>query len=364
MTYKVLDGAYAKLAGTVAIGATSITLETGKGALFDVGTDHSYITFENDAKVTETVKLNGRSGDTLTISATTKEWNVNDIVECRPCAQAIADLATSVQISEAAAKATPADADKFGFIDSAASWVLKYLTWANIKSIILGLVQGQSGTAFTTTGTSTAYVLTPTPAIAANAANQRFRAKFHTAAGATPTMAISGQTALNLKYKDSTGAKQSITATQVPANWIADVENDGTDLVVLQTADVAHTGVAQSFGAVQTPSTGTAAISATGDFVYDPSTHGQVCTITLTNAITVTLKCSAGKISPRAHYKLIFVAGDTAARSFAKGTTVKAPGGALPITTASATSGAWDVFNLTGYDADNAVVDGACADAR
>ena len=94
-------------------------------------------------------------------------------------------------------------------------------------------IQNQTVTAFTTGGTSTAFTLTPTPAITANAANQRFRVKFHAAAGTTPTLAVSGQAALNLKYKDSAGTKQAITSTQVPINWISDVENDGTDWVVL-----------------------------------------------------------------------------------------------------------------------------------
>jgi hypothetical protein len=94
-------------------------------------------------------------------------------------------------------------------------------------------IQNQTVTAFTTGGTSTAYTLTPTPAITANAANQRFRVKFNAAAGTTPTLAVSGQAALNLKYKDSAGTKQAITSTQVPINWISDVENDGTDWVVL-----------------------------------------------------------------------------------------------------------------------------------
>jgi len=94
-------------------------------------------------------------------------------------------------------------------------------------------IQVQLATAFTTGGTSTAFTLTPTPAITANAANQRFRVKFNAAAGTTPTLAVSGLTALNLKYKDSAGTKQAITSTQVPINWISDVENDGTDWVVL-----------------------------------------------------------------------------------------------------------------------------------
>lgn len=97
-------------------------------------------------------------------------------------------------------------------------------------------IQVQLATAFTTGGTATAFTLTPAPAITANAANQRFRVKFNAAAGTTPTLAVSGQAALALKYRDSTGAKQAITATQVPINWISDVENDGTDWVVLSVA--------------------------------------------------------------------------------------------------------------------------------
>lgn len=97
-------------------------------------------------------------------------------------------------------------------------------------------LQVQLTTAFTTGGTATAFTLTPAPAITANAANQRFRVKFNAAAGTTPTLAVSGQAALALKYRDSTGDKQAITATQVPINWISDVENDGTDWVVLSVA--------------------------------------------------------------------------------------------------------------------------------
>lgn len=93
-------------------------------------------------------------------------------------------------------------------------------------------IQVQLATAFTTGGTATAFTLTPAPAITANAANQRFRVKFNAAAGTTPTLAVSGQAALALKYRDSTGAKQAITATQVPINWASDVVNDGTDWVV------------------------------------------------------------------------------------------------------------------------------------
>lgn len=125
-----------------------------------------------------------------------------------------------------------------------ASGVLKIRNAANngwvdvalLSNFALPSVQKQLATAFTTTGTSTAYLLTPAPAIAANAAGLRFRVKFHTPPGASPTMAVSGQTALPLKYKDASGTKQDITSIQVPSNWIADVETDGTDWVVLTIA--------------------------------------------------------------------------------------------------------------------------------
>lgn len=96
----------------------------------------------------------------------------------------------------------------------------------------------QTFTAFTTGGTSTAYTLTPSPAIAANAENQRFQVEFHTASGATPTMAVSGQSPLNLKYRDYAGAKQSVTTNTIPSGWRSDVVNDGTDWLVIDVPDI------------------------------------------------------------------------------------------------------------------------------
>lgn len=105
-------------------------------------------------------------------------------------------------------------------------------------------VQSQTDTAFTTGGTATAFTLTPVPAITANGANQRFRVKFNAASGVTPTLAVSGQTAKNLKYYDATATKQAVTSVQIPTNWISDVEYDGTDWVVLDVC--AAPGVAQN----------------------------------------------------------------------------------------------------------------------
>jgi len=81
----------------------------------------------------------------------------------------------------------------------------------------------------TSTGTGSAYVVTPTPALGAYSVNSPVLVKFH-ASASTPTMNISGLGALSLKQIDSTGAK--IAATVV-AGQISEVVYDGTDLVAL-----------------------------------------------------------------------------------------------------------------------------------
>jgi|LakMenEpi03Aug12_release.lakeMendotaPanAssembly.Ray.scaffolds.fasta_scaffold50562_4 hypothetical protein len=111
------------------------------------------------------------------------------------------------------------------------------------KAALTSLGNQASYAPWTTGGTDTAYTLTPTPASTANATGQRFRVTFNAASGATPTLAVSGQTAKSLKYYDSAGAKQAITSTQVPINWISDVEYDGTDWVVLDVPPAATASV-------------------------------------------------------------------------------------------------------------------------
>ncbi len=93
-------------------------------------------------------------------------------------------------------------------------------------------LQSQTYTAFTTTGTSTALVLTPTPAITANSSKLLF-ANFHVAPTGTPTLAVSGLTALPLKYRDWTGSLQTVTGAQCPINWRSPIYTDGTNWILL-----------------------------------------------------------------------------------------------------------------------------------
>jgi len=165
-----------------------------------------------------------------------------------------------------------------------------------------GDTQVQLVTAFTTGGTSTAYTLTPTPATTANTTNQRFRVKFNAASGATPTLAVSGQTAKNLKYYDSTGTKQAITSTQVPINWISDVEYDGTDWVVLNVPPAATASVQiQPISASVGSSALTISASALSlDFRSATLTSGTVTTVSGTPAnLVISSGSTLGTVSAK-----------------------------------------------------------------
>lgn len=78
-------------------------------------------------------------------------------------------------------------------------------------------LQNQEGIAYTTAGTSTAYTLTPSPAITAYTANQSFYVRFNAASGAAPTLAISGvATPPNLVKQLGDGTYANIAAGDIP----------------------------------------------------------------------------------------------------------------------------------------------------
>lgn len=80
-------------------------------------------------------------------------------------------------------------------------------------------VQAQTFTAFTTTGTGTAYVLTPTPAISAYTAGLSFFITFNAASGAAPTLAISGvATPPSLVKQNPDGSYSNISAGDFSIN--------------------------------------------------------------------------------------------------------------------------------------------------
>ena len=79
-------------------------------------------------------------------------------------------------------------------------------------------IVGQASNSGTTSGTSTAYILAPSSAIAAYTARMSFWVIFHTASGASPTLTISGLSSPPALVKqDYTGAYVAIAADDIPA---------------------------------------------------------------------------------------------------------------------------------------------------
>ena len=110
--------------------------------------------------------------------------------------------------------------------------------------------QNQTYTAFTTGGTSSAYTLTPTPALTAYATGQRFNVTLNAAPGALPTLNISGLGVKNFKYYNAQGTKVFIDTWAAQANWISDVIYDGTDMVLMNPIGRAAVTVASTQKAI------------------------------------------------------------------------------------------------------------------
>lgn len=112
-------------------------------------------------------------------------------------------------------------------------------------------IQSQTWTAFTTTGVSGTYVLTPNPAISAYTANQRFNVTFNAISAATNTINVNSLGAKALKTYDSSGTK---TDSVFALNQISDIIYDGTDFVMLDLDNNPPVGTIITFSGASTPS--------------------------------------------------------------------------------------------------------------
>lgn len=142
-------------------------------------------------------------------------------------------------------------------------------------------IQGQTATAVTSAGSAPAFTVDTNPAYGALAAGQRMRVKFH-AAGTTGinTLNRDGHGAKNIKQYDSTGAK---VAAIVAANQLADVEYDGTDMVILdplppaaQTFTVGKGVALTNTGAISVPNTTWTTLTWDTEGYDDNSFHSTV----------------------------------------------------------------------------------------
>lgn len=98
-------------------------------------------------------------------------------------------------------------------------------------------LQNQTFTSFNTSGTASAYVLTPNPVVSTLLVGTRFNITLHTAPVGSPFITVSSMDSKALKYRDALGNKQFISATQAPIGWNTDIIYDGTDFVVLNIAN-------------------------------------------------------------------------------------------------------------------------------
>lgn len=143
MSFQIANNASTTLAAGIASGATSLTVPSGKGALFPqpsgTAVFRATIVRASDNAI-EIVECTARSTDTLTITraqegTTALTLLTGDAIRLNMTAAVFAAL-TADSISTATGKTTPVDADIFGLADSAASNVIKGVTWANIKATL------------------------------------------------------------------------------------------------------------------------------------------------------------------------------------------------------------------------------------
>jgi len=104
------------------------------------------------------------------------------------------------------------------------------VTPKKLQQKLATVLQTQALTAFTTGGIAPAFTLTPSPAITAYTANQRFQVVFSAAGGATPNLNVSGIGPKNLKQYTAAGTK---IAAIIASAQTSDVVYDGVDFVVL-----------------------------------------------------------------------------------------------------------------------------------
>lgn len=144
--------------------------------------------------------------------------------------------------------------------------------------------QLQLTTAFTTAGTAPNFTLTPVPAPTALTANLRFRVKFHAAGAGSDVINIAGLGNKSVKQYDSTGAK---VAASIVASQLADIEYDGTDLVILDPLPPAAS-VGNFAGLNSTNVTGTISTADLGKlFAFYGSTAGQILTLPAVASVAV-----------------------------------------------------------------------------
>ena len=126
-----LQGPAGKSGGGVFVGGSGSGGDDGREVELQTGATHVQWRYVGEATWTDLVAL----------SAITGPQGIQGIQGDPGPAGGAADIAA--EIHAATSKITPVDADELGLSDSAASWGLKKLTFANLKAVLLAYFKGQ-----------------------------------------------------------------------------------------------------------------------------------------------------------------------------------------------------------------------------
>ena len=160
---------------------------------------------------------------------------------------------------------------------------------------ITGQTSGTTGgVGVYTTNQTTAAASTAITGYAGIITNQRFRLKFLLTATGTPTLAVSGLVAKNIKQYNDLGVK---AAPVIKIDMLADVEYDGTDYVILNplTPTVSLTSSPiQPITATVAASAMTVTLQPTSiDFRSTTLSSGAVTTVDMATAVTLVIPSGA-----------------------------------------------------------------------
>lgn len=136
-------------------------------------------------------------------------------------------------------------ANIFAYIKSKIAATTLPILAATLKTeaVQAGQIQKNTFSYYTSGGSSTVYTLTTLGSPIDLTTGECFTVRFHTTAGATPTLNRDSKGAKSLKYYNSSGVKTDCSASIIYTNMISRVIYDGTDYVVLDTVQASSSQV-------------------------------------------------------------------------------------------------------------------------
>lgn len=196
--------------GGVSKKATVSQFISDGGGVDSVNGETGAVTFDlDDLLPTQT----GNAGKVLQTNGTTSSWQT-------PSGSGDSLISEGALINSATAKATPVDADFVGLMDSAASNILKKVSWANIKATLKDYFDSVTTTLTNKRLTARIQSVTSSATVTPNADNDDAVKITAQAAGLTlanPSGTPTGMQAMIIRIKDNGTARTIAYGTQYRA---------------------------------------------------------------------------------------------------------------------------------------------------